>query len=60
MTQYLVAIHHPDDYDPSAEDEAMSRDVDALNEEMIAAGVRIFAGSAGELRPGPLMRKLWR
>ncbi len=24
MTQYLVAIHHPDDYDPSvAEDEAM-------------------------------------
>jgi hypothetical protein len=31
MTQYLVAIHHPDDYDPSAEDEAMSRDIDALN-----------------------------
>ena len=29
MTQYLVAIHHPDDYDPSAEDEAMSRDIDA-------------------------------
>lgn len=25
MTLYLVAIHHPDDYDPSAaEDEAMS------------------------------------
>ena len=32
MTQYLVAIHHPDDYDPSAEGEAMSRDIDALNE----------------------------
>jgi hypothetical protein len=44
MTQYLVAIHHPDNYDPSAEDEAMGRDIDALNEEMIAAGVRIFAG----------------
>ena len=42
MTQYLVAIHHPDDYDPSAEDEAMSRDIDALNHEMVAAGVRIF------------------
>jgi hypothetical protein len=28
MTQYLVAIHHPDDYDPSvAEDEAMDRDI---------------------------------
>ena len=35
MTQYLVAIHHPDDYDPSAEDEAMSRDIDALNDEMV-------------------------
>ena len=37
--KYLVAIHHPDDYDPAArEDEAMSRDIDALNEEMEAAG----------------------
>ena len=44
MTQYLVAIHHPDDYDPSVEDEAMSRDIDALNDEMKAAGVRIFVG----------------
>ena len=44
MTRYLVAIHHPADYDPSAEDEAMSRDIDALNDEMQAAGARIFAG----------------
>ena len=44
MTQYWVAIHHPDDYDPSAEGEAMYRDIEALNLEMIAAGVRIFAG----------------
>jgi hypothetical protein len=44
MTQYLVAIHHPDDYDPSAEDEAMSRDIDVLNDEMVAAGVRTFVG----------------
>ena len=45
MMKYLVAIHHPDDYDPSvAEDEAMSRDIDALNDEMKAAGVRIFVG----------------
>ncbi len=43
--QYLVAIHHPDDYDPAkAEDEAMHRDIDALNDEMVAAGVRIFVG----------------
>jgi hypothetical protein len=59
MTQYLVAIHLPDDYDPSAEGEAMSRDIDALNEEMIAADVRIFAGglraasSAKSLRAQP-------
>ena len=44
MTKYLVAIHHPDDYDASTEDEAMSRDIDVLNEEMEAAGVRIFVG----------------
>ncbi len=45
MTRYLVAIHLPDDYDPAlAEDETMHRDIDALNEEMIAAGVRIFVG----------------
>ena len=59
MPQYLVAIHHPDDYDPSAEDEAMSRDIDALNDEMKAAGVRIFVGglqpasSATSLRAQP-------
>ena len=45
MTQYLVAIHHSDDYDPfAAEDEAMHRAIDTLNEEMVAAGVRIFVG----------------
>ncbi|MGA8270232.1 MAG: YciI family protein [Candidatus Sulfotelmatobacter sp.] len=43
MPQYLVAIHHPDNYDPSLEGEAMYRDISALNKEMIAAGVRIFA-----------------
>jgi hypothetical protein len=40
----LVAIHHPDNYDPSAEDEAMGRNISALNREMIAAGVRAFVG----------------
>ena len=44
MPQYLVAIHHPDNYDPSLEGEAMYRDISALNKEMIAAGVRTFAG----------------
>lgn len=45
MKQYLVTIYFPDDYDPSVtEDEAMSRDIDVLNDEMKAAGVRVFVG----------------
>lgn len=44
MTQYLVAIHRPDDYDPALEDEEMARQIDALNDAMIAAGVRVFVG----------------
>lgn len=43
--KYLVAIHHPDDYDGSvSEDKAMHRDIDELNEEMVAVGVRVFVG----------------
>ncbi len=44
MAQYLVAIHHPDDFDPSLVTESTVRDIDVLNEEMEAAGVRMFAG----------------
>lgn len=42
--KYLVAIHHRDDYDGSKEDEAMGRDIDALNDEMVAVGIRVFVG----------------
>jgi hypothetical protein len=62
MPQYLVAIHQPHDYDPSVEDEAMGRDIDVLNEEMIAAGIRVFVGglhpakSAKSLRRNPVVR----
>ena len=55
MAQYLVAIHHPDDYVPSLEDEAMHRDIDTLNEEMVAAGVRTFVGG---LRPASSAKSL--
>jgi hypothetical protein len=44
MPQYLVAIHHPDNYDPSVEGEAMIHDITSLNKEMIAAGVRYYVG----------------
>ena len=45
MPQCLVAIQPPDNYDPSLEDEAVIRDIAALNEELDAAGSRVFAGS---------------
>ena len=44
MPQYLVAVHHPDHFDPSTEAAETVRDIHALNREMIAAGVRFFAG----------------
>ncbi len=50
MPQYLVAIYLPDDYDPSKEDPAMIRDISALNDEMIAAGVRTFVGGLSPAR----------
>lgn len=59
MPQYLVTIYHPDKYDPSVENEEMTRDIDTLNDEMVAAGARVFvgglypAGSAKSLRALP-------
>jgi hypothetical protein len=44
MPHYLVAIHHPDNYDSSLESEAMIRDITLLNKEMMAVGARFFAG----------------
>ena len=59
MPQYLVAVYHPDDYDPSVETEAMIEKIHALNRELIAAGARKFAcgispaGKAKSLRAQP-------
>ena len=44
MTQYLVAIHLPDDFDPEKQDASVPGDISALNEEMIARGIRVFVG----------------
>jgi len=58
MTQYLVAIYHPENYDPAvSEDKAMDRAIDALNEEMVAAGVRVFVGG---LQPETTAKSLRR
>lgn len=45
MTQYWVAVHRPNGYDHAALlDEVARRDIDAVNDEMKAAGVRVFVG----------------
>ena len=44
MPKFFVTIQLPDDFDPSSMDEAMIRDIYALNAEMDAAGVTVFAG----------------
>jgi len=59
MPQYMVAVYHPDDYDPSVETEATIEAIHALNRELIAAGARKFAcglspaGNARSLRMQP-------
>ncbi len=56
MPRFWIMIHHPDDYNPAAsEDEAMTRDIDLLNDEMVAAGVRAFVGG---LQPAHRARSL--
>ncbi len=57
MPQYLVAIQHPENYDSSLEGEAMIRDVGALNEEMDAAGARLFAGGLESASHAKSLRK---
>jgi hypothetical protein len=57
MTQYLVAIHHPDDFDPSLpENQATEPDIAALNTEMKAAGVVVFVGGLQPARSAKSLR----
>jgi hypothetical protein len=57
MEQYLVAIYHPDDFNPATQDEAMIRDITALNLEMKAAQVRIFVGGLSPASNAKSIRK---
>ena len=57
MTQYLTTIQLPDDFDPSAQDEAMEGDIEALSKEMEASGVReVFAGGLSPAREAKSLR----
>jgi len=43
--KFLVAIHHRDDYNAEAvEDAAMHKAIDDLNDEMVAKGIRVYVG----------------
>jgi hypothetical protein len=59
MPKYLVTVQLPDNYDPSSMTEEMANDIYALNDEMDAAGVTVFAcglapaGTAKALRVQP-------
>jgi hypothetical protein len=59
MPHYLVVSHLPENFDPSTQDEAMVRAINDLNDELEAAGARVFVGGlsptsqAKSLRPQP-------
>jgi hypothetical protein len=57
MPKFLVAIHHPHNYDQSVEDDAMARDIDVLNDEMEAADVRVYAGGLQSAPQAKSLRK---
>src|SRR5918912_36243 len=57
MPQYLVAIYHPDDDNPSVESETMMEEIHALNREMIAAGIRKFACGISPAAKAKTVRK---
>ena len=43
--KYLVTIHRPNDFDHATElDSAAGKAIDEVNDEMVAAGVRLFVG----------------
>ena len=57
MPQYLVAIHHPDDFDAASESETTQTDIRALNMEMRDKGVRLFAGGLRPVREAKAVRR---
>jgi len=56
MTQYLVAIYHPVDFEPGSESEETGRDIEALNDEMSAGGIVRFVGGLTPARRAKSLR----
>jgi hypothetical protein len=57
VTQYLVAIHHPDDFEPFSEPEQTRKDISALNREMQKAGVIVFVGGLDSAKAAVSVRR---
>lgn len=59
MAQYWVVVQRTVGEAPEAiADAAMARDIDALNDEMDAAGIRIFVGGLRPVGEGRTLRRL--
>jgi len=56
MSQFLVAIHHPNNFQSSDESEATVCAIDALNEEMAAARVVVFLGGLNPIGKAKSLR----
>lgn len=56
MTQYLVAIHHPDTFEPHSESEQTRSDIADLNRKMQAAKVVVFVGGLAPVRDAKSVR----
>jgi hypothetical protein len=58
MPRFLAAIHRPNDCDPAVAVTAeMRRHIDTLNDEMVAAGVRVFVGGLQPTRTAKSLRR---
>jgi hypothetical protein len=57
MPHYLVANYLPDDFDPSTVTEAMIEEIQAVNRDLIAAGVRKFACGISPAANAKTLRK---
>jgi len=44
MKQYLLSVYHPENTEPPANIDQIMKDVEAMNEELMAAGAWVFAG----------------
>lgn len=57
MTKYLVAIHHPDDFEPNSESAETHRDIADLNVAMRDQGIVVFVGGLGSVRDAKAVRR---